>query len=591
MGKDWLYWIAGKRRSPGEMAPAATTGGGCMHAVFQFFDSPLPSNHHHFHYNHHCDSSSLLPPHQNPTPSSPPPPPPPLSLSLSKGLEAPRNSLDFDHNPSLLSKQDHNLNLPVRSIQIKTSRHSHSQADFSPKSSSSSSNNNSPGIKTPSVVARLMGLDLLPESNSPATAPSLRQKSRHRRTKFRSFLHKSHKPFSDDDITVGARSLPETPRISSARRSDFDLHHRLSLQINTNNQESNKRIFRHDENRCPAGAGHCPKQIFRDRRVGADITNLTRRDENLILLKKKDSSAKTISYQRQSSDTTKSRRVSMTSEIRDNQARESIPLKQQKKASSNGNNPPSGLKKLRVQTSRNKKEETFVHPKTDKIKSKKTPLQLSNRSYNRPDNGPTVKENVVPNAVNGGAATEYGDYIQRILSLAGVEDKLTALTSVKWHSNLHPINPLIFHRIELFHLAGAGGAAVLSHRCNRKLIFQVVDELLAGILKSDVCFKKFVSSVGTANCRIPLVEELCRKIDNFPAANCLVLEDIDSLICKDFRRLDGEFEEEGERIVREIEAEIMEQLVRETVAAMVARGGGGGGDNDMRMSRAGNHVR
>ena len=33
----------------------------------------------------------------------------------------------------------------------------------------------------------------------------------------------------------GTRSLPETPRISSARRSDVDHHHRLSLQISKEN--------------------------------------------------------------------------------------------------------------------------------------------------------------------------------------------------------------------------------------------------------------------------------------------------------------------------------------------------------------------
>lgn len=127
----------------------------------------------------------------------------------------------------------------------------------------------SPGIKTPSVVARLMGLDLLPEVNSPSNSKP--QTKSHHNTR-------SSRCFYDDDINVGARSLPETSRIE---------YHRLSLQLAKTTR------YRQDENRSP-GAGHYAKQIVKQVRegvsrrvVGLDITNTsrheTRRDQNLLL--------------------------------------------------------------------------------------------------------------------------------------------------------------------------------------------------------------------------------------------------------------------------------------------------------------------
>lgn len=190
--------------------------------------------------------------------------------------------------------------------------------DFSSECSS-----NSPGTKTPSLVARLMGLDLLPECSSPSISssspkphPKPRLHQNHQR-KDRNLLHsRTSRSFFDDYIGVGARSLPETPRISSARRSDVE-YHRLSLQINKENINeefalSDKMVARRgrfrlqpqDENR---SSGHYAKQIVKhvkesvSRRVGLDITNANRngdyprRDENLILLKPTKKNSKILS--------------------------------------------------------------------------------------------------------------------------------------------------------------------------------------------------------------------------------------------------------------------------------------------------------
>ncbi|KAL7003253.1 hypothetical protein U1Q18_004411 [Sarracenia purpurea var. burkii] len=185
----------------------------------------------------------------------------------------------------------------------------------------------SPGSKTPTLVARLMGLDLLPGNCSATSSSSLilpnpplksllPQELRHRQlTQSRSFTGRTH---FDTDI-IGTRSLPESPRISSARRSDVD--RRLSLQINKENivigerevseisGNSGKKMGRRrevrqeEESRSPGGGRHgrqIAKQVKESvvRKVGLDITNTVgnrdqlRRDDRVCLLKAKNPSSK-----------------------------------------------------------------------------------------------------------------------------------------------------------------------------------------------------------------------------------------------------------------------------------------------------------
>lgn len=101
-----------------------------------------------------------------------------------------------------------------------------------------------------------------------------------------------------------------------------------------------------------------------------------------------------------------------------------------------------------------------------------------------------------------------------------------------------------------------------------------MDEILAGVLRPHLDFKPFVSPAAGKIEPFALIDDVCEKIEGFPAADCRVLEDIDFLIEKDLRNpaLSGYFEEEGERLVREIEGEIVERLVNETVAVAAAIG-------------------
>lgn len=154
-----------------------------------------------------------------------------------------------------------------------------------------SSNCSSPSTKTP-IVARLMGLDdLLTQSTTPSISSSS--------PKCKRFLRRG-----DDDGTLAARSLPETPRVSSSssRRSDVE-RHRLSLQINEELVLSDHRVpgrrsrFKQNEYRNPVqgvvkhgGKDNSTTTTTTRRVVGADITNTSvvqsRRDENLLVLHK-----------------------------------------------------------------------------------------------------------------------------------------------------------------------------------------------------------------------------------------------------------------------------------------------------------------
>ncbi|KAL8126208.1 hypothetical protein AgCh_013483 [Apium graveolens] len=336
MGKDWLSnWVGGRGGSGGSSSSGrsrkkggnntfyCSSGGdsgsvvsngttttsststppGCINAVIQLFDfHPFHFSSHLHHHSHDHDSTTDVP---------------------VKGAEAPRNSLDlldgtnFTEAATLSSsnlKKDENLHIE-KDMKIKTNGHTRSSLRLDDKSTFSS---NSPGgTKTPTLVARLMGLDLLPDSSSPRVSSSsstINQSSSspHPLQNLALNRRKSTSSFTNaNDFT--SHSLPVTPRTSSsssARRSDID--QRFSLQTNKENNdvgncqeiEFSKFLkskisaarMHEDGNTSP---GHYAKQIVKQfkesvsRRVGKDITNTVknqdyqRRDQNVVLLKPK----------------------------------------------------------------------------------------------------------------------------------------------------------------------------------------------------------------------------------------------------------------------------------------------------------------
>ena len=164
----------------------------------------------------------------------------------------------------------------------------------------------------------------------------------------------------------------------------------------------------------------------------------------------------------------------------------------------------------------------------------------------------------------GASAAEY-QFVANILSRTGIQkDSLVSFSN--WFSPSHPLDPSIFQQLldddDYYYPCATAN--------KRLLLFHLVDELLGDILKP------WGSSSTGGGCRTrmqgaQLIQTLCAKIRSFPCADCRVLEDIDGLIEKDLpevrlqRQSAVAFEEEGEEMVREIEKDIVETLVHETV--------------------------
>ncbi|XP_054808319.1 uncharacterized protein LOC129310487 [Prosopis cineraria] len=234
MGKEGGSWGG---RSFNIKRAEAETPSGCTSSFFHFFDF------HPFHLFQHQpqasngndDTTTIIP----------------------KGTEAPRNSLESEDGTivaGLISKEE-NLKMAKNKLSfIKTTSSTGAKLG-------NHVNDLSPGTKTPTLVARLMGLDLLPDAQSPLASSSSPSSSSTTTTTNSSasclsatnsranpHLHNHHlRPrqhntlitkarHSMDDCIAASRFLPDAPRISSARRSDVE--HRLSLQINKENMGS-----------------------------------------------------------------------------------------------------------------------------------------------------------------------------------------------------------------------------------------------------------------------------------------------------------------------------------------------------------------
>jgi len=153
----------------------------------------------------------------------------------------------------------------------------------------------------------------------------------------------------------------------------------------------------------------------------------------------------------------------------------------------------------------------------------------------------------------------------------------------RWFSPSHPLDPSTFYYLEHFTTPASTTTCqarqAMDRRCNRKLLFNLVDEILVDILRPYINVKPWSSSTIFGLCTrnfllshmngSHLVHMLCTKLRSFPCADCHDLEDIDGLIDKDLPQLMKEqseiaFGEEGEGIVMEIEKEIVETLIHET---------------------------
>lgn len=196
----------------------------------------------------------------------------------------------------------------------------------------------------------------------------------------------------------------------------------------------------------------------------------------------------------------------------------------------------------------------------------------------------------VSSATTGAVAAEL-QYVTRVLEHLGIERHTSSLSSMRWFSPAHPLDPSIFDHLELFSnpSSSADGDASaptetlmgqLQHKWDRKLLFDLLDEILVEVLKPCLNLKPWAGASERHSRRgyhrhhkgSQLIETLCNKIESFPRADCRVLEDVDALIDKDLPPMKHQslraFEEEGDGLVAEIERDILDTLVQETAVVV-----------------------
>uniref|UniRef100_A0A0D3FRU7 DUF4378 domain-containing protein n=1 Tax=Oryza barthii TaxID=65489 RepID=A0A0D3FRU7_9ORYZ len=159
-------------------------------------------------------------------------------------------------------------------------------------------------------------------------------------------------------------------------------------------------------------------------------------------------------------------------------------------------------------------------------------------------------------------------YLRAVLDRGGFMRARAA--ALKGHSVETPVDPLVFHLLELELPADEARLGPLRHRWNRKLLFQLTQEMLAEQLLGLDPTSPSTSS-GAA-----LVARLWRRARSFPAADCRVVEDILALVAADVeaaararrvveRRLVAE---EGEDVAEEVAERVLDALLDAEIAAV-----------------------
>ncbi|XP_057528098.1 uncharacterized protein LOC130806889 [Amaranthus tricolor] len=646
---------------PVAAAAAAATAGGCMNAVLHMFDFQLCL---------HPQDSSFLPDDHT---------------SL-KGLEAPRNSLESIEEKE---KDDYQDQFSKR-IQVKTNRKDTGlklvQTPRSRIEDFSSDGSSPASVRTPTLVARLMGLDILPESNTTTPRSSHSHILPHLKTTTKPTTNKPN----------GPSPSPQRSSSISTRRRAMDVvdHHRLSLQINKENsivkemelsrpscssistKRKEGKKFCHEEE-VTKSPSYYARQIMKQvresvsRRVGVDITNTIsngnkkdhyRRDEHLLSYSlSKTRSSKPKKIKKNSSYHDENNKVmSMNSKIdhqhqqQQQQQQKTMVDRDLEQKMVRENNEDMNVKKMNLvkkkpflksyDSLKNKKDEQFVRASMNNKKSKtktmlssdlihgtipsvvtlknKTTTKLldkegtsSNVQFSKPimkntsigttittttTTSPTsrlsryprqgINEKIKaeekathvpadhwksrPKDATTNSVMEF-QYITKILKCTGI-DRDTPISFMRWFLPSHPLDPSIYHNLEATHYLTTSDKFAcdrLNLSINRKLIFHLVDEMLADILKPYVDhhyhYLNYVDKHHYQHINgFQLVKILCTKIRSFPCSNCQTLQDIDALVEKDMQQFGRssnliDDEDEGEEIVSTMVGEIMDSLVQE----------------------------
>ncbi|XP_039141572.1 hepatoma-derived growth factor-related protein 2 [Dioscorea cayenensis subsp. rotundata] len=455
------------------------------------------------------------------------------------GLEAPRNSLE-ELNDEEQEEEYFDVPVGVRINQepkAVVTRREKMEFYLEEERKSSSSSSQAATPRTPSLVARLMGLDLLPERSSscsyssPATPVASVITKRMKKKKDFDNVHESNsrKPLRNLNCnTNGSRSLPDSPRASSVRKS-CDVEPRLSLQLNKENVLDCKTSSK---------SGNYATEIVKQ--VKESILS-NRRDATLGIASDENGGIKSRRTRTCERSNKSSKSISTTSSIFSNHN-----IKFQKPVKPTRSPPPPpppppprlDIKKPNIKPKKYEKKagyERFTKNVKKKSKTKET-------------------QKATQTKVNQDFELKY---IRSVLEHAD-------LLSAGSHSNFNPIDPVLFHLLELKlppldqHCTGP-----FKNRWNRKLLFHLVVEIIGELAQHQSFATKTTES---------LFNHIAKQINSYPGANCQVLDDIDALIEGDLpernvRRLlkHPAVEMEVVEIMEEIEGDIVEELIGEMV--------------------------
>ncbi|XP_019709193.1 uncharacterized protein [Elaeis guineensis] len=696
MGREW-HWSRSLAREEKESP-------GCMSGMLHYFD---------FHHLLFTAGSRTVPPELSSQVHHP--------TSQPKGIEAPRNSLELDEGKAsatlAIAEEYYDVPIGRQVVPKPAALAKRSKMVTLLEEERRSSLAETP--RTPGVVARLMGLDVLPEQASSPTTPCQKSpplvesqeqsqnKNKKKRLKgeCRRESASPRQPLQSINCNVpgrdemGSRSLPDTPRVSSARSWDSDP--RFSLQLNKENTNRAMQEFGHlcevsgdsslppsplpsmrkkdlgrhqNENKSPR-SNYCAREIVKQVKESISSRRGGCSDEIAVRSEQKASChADPLSQSKppmtDPPPSCSPPRVRFLEPTKSKSAaKDMVPRSQQpQRFTRPRSSPPSlpssnsfidkgNVEPKAVKTSPRKCKKASYERFTGRIKKQHPDTETAARpdSLSSPSQPPSVlqkhlsekKCSSIPSfaAVKRKEASpppagpvpeqnhqcpsssvqeqkpmtmgvvgalmplktprrrlpkerdpEYR-YVKSILDLAGVTG--AAIPSFRWYSSSLPIDPIVFHQLELRPPSfpteegqpqskseeEATLLGSLRHRWNRKLLFHLVEEILGDLLgwsyrtkptthRCHPIKQQAMDCRGKADGEL-LLRQLWRQIRSFPAADCQVVGDIDALVAGDMpeakvRRLllHPSVMEEAEDIALELEQEIFDGLLGDAAASI-----------------------
>uniref|UniRef100_A0A0E0KM33 DUF4378 domain-containing protein n=1 Tax=Oryza punctata TaxID=4537 RepID=A0A0E0KM33_ORYPU len=511
----------------------------------------------------------------------------------SPGLQAPRNSLDLDAQIG---------------VQIEPAFDTLAR----PRPSAPPSEAETP--RTPSLVARLMGIDGLPDSPaSSSTDPAAKPREKKKRVIPESI-----------SLRQPLRSLPDTPRAStssvrpSAAPPTWDVvdHPRLSLQVLKDNvldrarqymsmptsptSLSKKKKTRSRRDAAAEGRSNKDNAVREIVRQARETVTNRKSKKNAAAAAIGKENASPVHHHQTGKENAPPAAKPMRAPLAEQQPHAPrLPLQPRPAP------PPPPPQQQRAKPSRPPPPPPPLYPPPRAVATPAAAVKCK-----RPDGcerfatrikkpaPPPLQAQPAPASSTGRDIVVYGErkitttsaaepatavvpveedpeyvYLRTVLERGGfMRARTAARRPFKGHSVETPVDPLVFHLMELDLPADEARLGPLRHRWNRKLLFHLTQEMLAEqLLGLDPTSPSQQQWSGAA-----LVARLWRRARSFPAANCRVVDDILALVAADVeaagrarrvveRRLVAE---EGEDVAEEVAERVLDALLEAEIAAV-----------------------